>query len=144
MWLLPNGSCENLNKIPFVGHNLATRPKGILLGDLKDFEGTFVENVIIESIEKYVDTMNLNNATQLDVSFRMVDIETESLRQYYPDLENIMKRRHQIVHQMDRVNDLDPQSFPVTDIDFETLQAWQDTLNNFFTDLLQLLPEETN
>lgn len=136
--LLPNGNNRHLNKIPFVGHEVH-HPKGILLGHLKDFNGRFVENIILESIENYVDTLNVNNTTQLSTLFEMVEISTESLRQYFPELESLMKRRHQIVHQMDRSNELDPLMEPVTNIELQTVIDWQNALHDFFSELLRLL-----
>jgi hypothetical protein len=137
--LLPNGHHKHLNKIPFVGHKVH-HAKGIFLGHLKDFSGRFVENIILESIENYVDTLNINNITQLCTLFEMVELSTESLQQYFPELESLMERRHQIVHQMDRSNKLDPQTEPVTNIELQTVIDWQNALHGFFSEILLLLP----
>jgi hypothetical protein len=137
--LLPDGKQEHLDKIPFVGHEVR-RSKGILLGHLRDFREIFLGNIILESIKKYVDSLNINNTTQLSTLFEMVEIPIESLRQYFPELESLMTRRHQIVHQMDRRNELDPQTEPVTNIELNTVIDWKNALHGFFSELLLLLP----
>lgn len=142
-WLLPNGTQANLNKIPFVSHEPGGRPKGVMLGELLPFKGRFVSNVIVESIDRYVDTMNLNSTTQLVIALEMVSIDAATLKFSFPQLDLMMKRRHQIVHQMDRDNKFDPLEYPVSDISLDLVVDWEKALHLFFSSLLLLLPCES-
>jgi hypothetical protein len=142
--LLPSGSVDSLNAIPFVAYGPSNRARQILLGDLQQFQGQFVENIIRDSVDAFVDTMNLNNTVQLCSCLKMVDISPATLRSTFPQLDGLMKRRHQIVHQMDRNNELDPLDFPVTDIELGVVLTWQDALGEFFLELVTLLPEEND
>lgn len=139
---LPECDAKKLNKIPFAGHETTHRPKEILLGSLKEFSGMFVDNVIINSINNYVQTMNINGANQLAECLDLVDIPIAPLRQYFPSLDALMLRRHQIVHQMDRKNSYDPIQGPITDIEVCEVELWKNNLCGFFTDLLFLLKNE--
>lgn len=139
---LPNGDPKKLNKIPFVGHESTHRPKDILLGSLKEFSGQLVDNLIFHSINNYVDTMSINGANQLADCLELVDLPIHPLRKYFTSLDDLMKRRHQIVHQMDRGNSLDPLRDPITDINVSTVEQWKTDLCCFFSDLLILVENE--
>jgi len=83
-----------------------------------------VENVIIDSINAYVDVLNINNTDQLSAHFVKVDVEISPLRSLMSDLNTLMFRRHQIVHQMDRSDRLDPDREPVTEITLDLVEKW--------------------
>jgi hypothetical protein len=111
----------------------------ILLGELTHYRGKIVENVIYDSIDKYTDTMNINNTNQLTDCLNAVEIPVDGLRKYFAELSLLMARRHQIVHQMDRDNKLDPTTGPVTDIDIASVIKWRDALRGFAQDLMALV-----
>lgn len=131
LYVLPNASADSLNKIPFATHESSHRPKNIQLGDLLEFKGQFVENVIQESINNHVDTLNINNSTQLVECLKLASIPIEPLRQFLEPLNSLMQRRHQIVHQMDRSNELDPLATTVNVIDVVVVKSWRDALIGF-------------
>lgn len=135
---LPNvKNKDNLNKIPLLTDPPNIRPAPVFLGQLAQFSGQFVENVIIKSIEAYVDSFNLNNTTQLAQSLQLVEIGVVKVEKYFPELNRLMARRHQIVHQMDRTNALDPLTVPLSPIDIETVSQWKLTLEDFASALFE-------
>lgn len=144
LYNLPNASVESLNKIPFTSHEASHRPKNIQLGDLLEFRGLFVENIIQESINKYVDTLNINNSTQLVECLKLVNIPIEPLRQFFEPLNSLMQRRHQIVHQMDRSNALDPLSYPINTIDITIVKDWKEAVSGFANALFAHFPSVNN
>ncbi len=135
LYNLPNASTESLNKIPFATHEHSHRPKNIQLGDLLEFKGQFVENVIQESINRYVDVLSINNSTQLVECLKLANIRYEPLRQFFDPLNSLMQRRHQIVHQMDRSNELDPLAYPINIIDLETVNNWKEAVTGLVSAL---------
>ncbi len=141
LWKLPDGSLESLNRIPFVGHAI-TRPKGILLGELREFRGQFIENIIRDSIDQYVDTLNINNTTQLSGFLDVAGLSSDPVRRHFTALNQLMLRRHQIVHQMDREDGLDPLDKPVAEIDLTSVQEWRNSLHAFFADIIIQLSAE--
>jgi hypothetical protein len=132
---LPDVAPEKLNEIPLAGDLESRRPAKILLGSLIQFKGQFVENVIRKSIDAYVDTLNLNNTSQLTQYLELADVDVSALRKNFNALNELMQRRHQIVHQMDRKNELDPLSLPLTPLDIPTVEGWRDALESFVQDL---------
>lgn len=128
LYNLPNASAENLNKITLATNEHSHRPKSIQLGDLLEFKGQFVENVIQESINRYVDVLSINNSTQLVECLKLANIRYEPLRQFFDPLNSLMQRRHQIVHQMDRSNELDPLAYPINIIDLEIVNNWKEAV----------------
>lgn len=139
---LPNASEETLNKIPIASQRASARPEKFLLGNLLPFQGRLVENVIRDSITAYVDTFSLNNTTQLVTCLEMASLSPERLRPCFPELDAMMSRRHQIVHQMDRTNSLDPLVVPVSEIDAQTVLTWKNSVEVFFQGLEALVNGE--
>lgn len=141
VYRLPAGRPENLNKIPFVGHETTHRPKEILLGHLSSFKGRFVENIIFDSINSYVDTLNINGVAQLLDCIRMADISVKSFdKEDLASLGTLMARRHQIVHQMDRKKHLDPLKYPINKISINQVNKWKKSLREFVKELTKLVP----
>lgn len=132
---LPNVAPEKLDEIPLAGTAGLRRPPKLLLGALVQFRGDFVENVIKRSIDAYVDTFNLNNVNELAKCLELAEIEVESLRLHFPALNELMQRRHQIVHQMDRTNELDPLTSPLSTLDVRAVERWEIALESFIQDL---------
>lgn len=139
---LPNSSPDHLSQIPLITDGASSRSAKFMLGDLVPFRGEFVENVIIKSVEAYVDTFNLNNATQLANCLELAELPTEPLRQHFSALHDLMQRRHQIVHQMDRSDELDPLTVPLSSIDALVVERWAQALEDFVNDLFVLHSSE--
>lgn len=129
---LPDSSISVLNELPYSGYGPTNRTKGILLGDLlHNHRGNFVDNVILESINAYVDVLNINNTGHLCTQLEKINIDLAPCRELFPDLNSLMKRRHQIVHQMDRENSLDPNTHPVANIDLAEVRVWHGATESF-------------
>lgn len=103
-----------------------------------------MENIIQESINKYVDTLNINNSTQLVECLKLVNIPIEPLRQFFEPLNSLVQRRHQIVHQMDRSNALDPLSYPINTIDITIVKDWTVAVSGFANALFAHFPSVNN
>lgn len=123
---LPSRGQAILDEIPFSIHISSHRAKGILLGELLEkYSGKFLENIVHESIGAYVDTMNLNDTTQLSVQLQKAGIDISEISCEFHSITELMKRRHQIVHQMDRSNALDPDKSPISEIESSQVIGWR-------------------
>lgn len=132
---LPSASEGTLNKIPFAAHNPKHRDKCIQLGELKNFSGQYVDNVIRHSINIYVDSMSINNSDQLVASLKLAGIQTAPFNEHMQELNQLMKRRHKVAHQMDRDNEYDPDLAAPNPISFEQVELWNSTLVAFMETL---------
>lgn len=141
LYRLPKVDSKQLNKITFVGHTSSNRPSNILLGELLQYRDKLVSNVILASIESHVDTMNINSALQLAQCLEMAEIPVDTHNKYFAELESLMKRRHQIVHQMDRSDRLDPLSMNIENIGITKVNKWKSALRGFFYTLNKTIKE---
>jgi len=101
--LLPLANPETLNQIPLSGSNDANSKK-LLLGQLVAHKGKTVDEVLQESVDSYLLRSNYNNVDQISGLLISLGIGPgiENLRPYFANLEELMQRRHQIVHRADR------------------------------------------
>lgn len=135
---LPKCSVDVLNELSYPTPGNISKTKGVLLGDLfNDYQGRFVDNVIVDAINYHIDRMNINNSTQLSAMLHKVNIDTQELKSTLNELDELMKRRHQIVHQMDRNDRLDPDTRPISPIDLETVRNWFSAMEHFNKIILQ-------
>lgn len=127
-----------LSIMPFPNQNDGRSTK-ISLGELKAFEGKLVENVIWESVVQFTNRSNLNSSTDLSSALERVKISKDPFVALLPVLDAMMKRRHQIVHQMDRSDVLDPDTAPITSIDQNMVTEWRGAVRTFFDILMPII-----
>lgn len=133
---LPRGPAENLDSIPL--KTSPARHKGFTLGDLKQYDGLFVHNVIRESINAHADRMSINNPADLRSALKLAEIDTTSLDEHFSELGRIMSRRHQIVHQMDRNHEKGRGNARVQTISVAQVSGWRDRVREFGHALIEL------
>ena len=143
LWKLPSGSRDSLNQVPLVGMPANQRAKPFLLGELIPYRGRFVENIIRESIDAYVDQMNLNDIAGLCSSLKMIGIEHAQFEPYFSKLAKCMQRRHQIVHQMDRNHKPGTGNAHVQSISVKQVRDWQQNTKRFVLTLIDVSDDGT-
>lgn len=135
---LPNQERAILDEIPFSVHASSHRAKGIMLGELaREYNGIFIENIVLDSINSYVNSMNLNDTTQLSVQLKKVGIDISKISSEFQSINGLMKRRHQIVHQMDRSNSLDPDTYPISEIHESLVVSWRNSVQRLLKSCLE-------
>lgn len=139
---LPHASTEVLNSITFAAHDPSHRPKQIYLGELKKYSGKYVDNVIRLSINRHVDSLNVNNSDQLIGQLKLASVRTDALDGHMADLNELMKRRHKIAHQMDRDNEYDPAEAAPIGIDDAVIMRWRSALIAFMASLAEQVNAE--
>lgn len=98
-WLLPTAPDTALNGVPLAsvqGH--AQRFK---LGDLAKHRGASVDEVIRESVALHLERKSYSSTTELCSVLTNLEIQTLGLEPCLPVLDELMRRRHHIVHQAD-------------------------------------------
>ncbi len=100
-WKLPASSQPEINKIP-----IPEKHKGekFQLGDLIIYKGNTVDELISLSVNEYLKSKSFNNKVELIDSLRSINVHLpDNFRSKYLEMiDEMMKRRHNIVHQSDR------------------------------------------
>jgi len=100
---LPFADKETLNKIPLIGNTNINRPEKFSLGKLAEYRGKTVDQVIKESVANHLEYSNYNNTTEIAQLLSSLSIDVSKVNSCFPALDELMKRRHQIVHRGDKI-----------------------------------------
>jgi hypothetical protein len=125
---LPNAPESVLNNIPLFGSKDSLRAEKFWLGRLAGFRGRLVDDVITESVRGYLERLTFNTTTDVSNHLVACGFEQETMELVtakLPEIGELMKRRHQIVHR----SDVPPGASSPQPIDVATVKRW---LNNLF------------
>ena len=139
--LLPAGDEGCLNGIPLAG--VPGRPEKFLLGKLVQHKGKLVDDVLRESVSEYLERRTFNDTDEIAQTLEALGVDVSKVNKTFPVIQQMMKRRHQIVHRGDRVEGSDPTVLAA--ISPDEVEAWiEDTtvfLGSLLTELaIKLLP----
>ncbi len=98
-WKLPLASPKVLNNIPFAGKEKGQK---ISLGDLVSKRNIKVDELIKLSVDEYLERSNYNNVGDISNLLKDIGITVEKAKETFNDISELMERRHQIVHRVDR------------------------------------------
>jgi hypothetical protein len=90
-----------LDRIPLVETSRSGRAEKFLLGALNAHRGKTVDQLIHESVENYLDRESFSSCGDVDEVLTQMGLDTAPFKPYYADLDQMMKRRHRIVHEAD-------------------------------------------
>jgi len=128
-WKLPSASSEVLSGIPLVSKTPAIK---FTLGDLVAFRGQGVDEIIQSSVEGFLERSNYNNTTDISSLLINVGIDVTKVNPYYPALDLVMSRRHQIVHRADRDDKAAGKGkHNITSIGVNTVEKWATEVKAF-------------
>lgn len=98
-WKLPLASSEILNDIPLSGKG---RGQKFSLGDLASKRSMKIDKLIKRSVNEYLERSNFNNVKDISNILEKIGITVKKVNGTFKDISELMKRRHQIVHRVDR------------------------------------------
>jgi hypothetical protein len=98
--LLPEADEKALNNIPLITES--GRAEKFALGSLAKLKGKTIDEVISESVSNYYERSNFNNTTEINALLKDLGINTSKIKHHFPELNNLMNRRHYIVHRADK------------------------------------------
>lgn len=98
-WKLPASSALVLDEFPLVGTGPNTK---FSLGALSAHKGKSVNDVIKASVDKYLERSNYNNNAEVAKLLGQIGLNASAVNHTFPLLEEVMKRRHLIVHRADK------------------------------------------
>lgn len=115
---------EVLDKIPLVGTSRSGRAEKFHLGALNEHRGKTVDQLIQESVENYLDRESFGSCADVDEVLTHMGLDAAPFKPLYADLDQMMKRRHRIVHEADLPSPKDSISPPWTFDDDFNLILW--------------------
>jgi hypothetical protein len=89
-----------LDKVPLLGD--ARRSEKFSLGKLATFRGQSIDDVIRASVDNYLSTSTFNNVSDIVNFLKSMEIEIKDSDHCFKNIDQLMKRRHQIVHRADK------------------------------------------
>jgi len=128
-------SQEILDKIPLVGVSRSGRAEKFLLGTLITHRGKTVDQLIHESVENYLDKTSFGSIQDVEEVLTQMEVDTAPFKFLYSDLEQMMRRRHRIVHEADFLNPKDTASVNWMIEDSLNLCVWLMAVPIFFAQL---------
>ncbi len=138
--LLPYANEPGLNEIPLKGQN-PMRPVKFFLGTLAQFKGQSIDAVIAQSVDAYLQHTNFNNTGDIAAHLEKLGVDPSAVNRSFTKLDQLLERRHLIVHQADRLDiPLPPQlrtDMPLLrEIDVNVVIDWLEALNAFFAEVV--------
>jgi hypothetical protein len=135
--LLPEAEEAVLNHIPIAGGT--GRAEKVPLGMLARHKGKTVEDVIRESVAAYLANSNFNHVSEIAHLLENLGFDVAQHNTEFPKLEEMMQRRHQIVHRADRVKAAGSDEYVLEAIRPAEVRDWLDATSNFIRGLMQPL-----
>lgn len=136
-WKLPSAKAEVVAAVPLLG--TGSIPKKFTLGDLAQFRGMAVDDVISKSVDAYLDRSNYNNAGDLRAFFQELALPISTVEPLFSDVNEMMRRRHLIVHRADRNDAVGRGQHATHSISRTTVNRWIALVEDFCTRTSKLL-----
>lgn len=134
-WKLPTSAPDFLKDVPLAGHRVVNSPK-FNLGDLVAFRHDAVNDLIQSSVNAYLLERNYNDPAHIRRAIEACGSDGSMVGPHAATLMAMMKRRHWIVHQMDRNSAVGPGQHAAQSIGRPLVQKWRDTLAQFGREVL--------
>jgi hypothetical protein len=115
---------QDLNVIPLVGSSRSGRAEKFNLGALASHRGKTVDQLIHDSVEAYLNRRSFGSCDEVEEVLLQIGLDTKPFKHLYTELDQLMKRRHRIVHEADLESPKDSVSPPWTSGDEFLLCLW--------------------
>ena len=133
---LPSAGTEAIDEVPLAG-SPTFRPQNYRLGRLVEHRGKTVDELIVESIAEHLQRSSYSNTNDIMALLKSLDLPpSEEVTRTLPDLQELMRRRHQIVHQADRVDTKGRGTQRAASIATQAVERWIDAVRDFGTALM--------
>lgn len=135
-WKLPLQNKEKINHVPLVGTSEIGRAIKFTLGELVAHKGRSVDEVISLSVNEYLGTVSFNDTSDIASSLRGISLEvTNEIQEIFPTLNEMIKRRHNIVHRADRDDTLGRGNHKIKSIGVRQVESWKKAIDNLVIEI---------
>ena len=131
---LPRSAAETLRRIPLpIG---TARARRFTLGDLADYRGRSVDEVIAEAVGAYLKRSTFGNLAKVSLVLGQVGLRVPTDRVLKSRIAAMMARRHQIGHRLDR-NHLNGRGHhQARSMSKKTVEDWIEAVEAFGAEIL--------
>jgi len=126
---LPRQQSDCLKHIPITG--TGQRPGKVTLGDLTMHSGKSIDSVIEESLDEWLHQQSFSNCADIAAMLEHLGIDVAYCNVSFSHLEDMIARRHRIVHNADRTRDQSEGNKSLSPISVSTVQQWRDAVEQF-------------
>jgi len=102
--LLPAGDENSLKDIPLAGSGSFGRNEKFVLGQLAQHRGKTVDELLRQSVADNLGRSNYNNTKEIAQLLTKIGFKPEEHNDEFAASDQMLQRRHQIVHRADRVD----------------------------------------
>ena len=141
--LLPMQDEGILNKVPLSGMGNHGRAEKFLLGKLVQFRGKKVDEVLATSVESFLGRSNYNSPDDLASAIENVGLDKTKVESLFGVLDEMMQRRHWIVHRADRNPITGRGQHKYKSIGTKKLASWIAAVEGFAEGILSQLEERS-
>jgi hypothetical protein len=127
--LLPEAGENALNDIPLVGSGM--RAEKFYLGKLSLHRGKSVKELIRESVSEHLARSNFNNIEEIARMLKTLGFKLSDHEREFPMLQEMILRRHQIVHRGDVVRTGKSRGLKLQPIDEVQVANWHMAMLKF-------------
>jgi hypothetical protein len=139
--LLPECDEAVLKEIPLAGYQ---RGKSQFhLGQLVSHKHKTVDELIRQSVTEFLDRSTFNNTTEVARLLEDLHLMSDTAKGFFPELDGMMSRRHQIVHRTDRVKMPDSDGYALAPISAPEVMRWLHTTNGFVVAVVSRIAAES-
>lgn len=136
IWRLPFEGKEKINQIPLSGTSDVGRPVKFSLGELVEYRGKSIDDVINKSIYEYLGTQSFNNTSDVASALSSISLEiTGAIKDLFPSLAEMIKRRHNIVHRADRDDIVGSGHHRIKSISISQIEKWKKAIDKLVTEV---------
>ena len=136
IWKLPQQSKEKINHIPLVGTSDIGRATKFTLGDLVVHKGKTVDTVIHTSVNEYLGTVSFNDTSDIASALTGISLTvTPEIQNTFPILNEMIKRRHNIVHRADRDDNVGSGHHKIKSISIQKIEKWKKAIDKLVVEI---------
>ena len=132
-WRLPNAAANVLDQFALVGNGPAMKYS---LGALAAHRGRSVDELIKESVDSYLERSNYNSTAEVVRFLNQIALDVIPVQSTFAELDELMARRHQIVHRADIDTAGGQGNHRVRSIGVATVNRWIKNVEAFSAALL--------
>ncbi len=132
--LLPTGDGSSLKDIPLAGSGSFGRNEKFVLGQLAQHKGKTVDELLRQSVSDYLSRETFNSTAEIAALLTKLNFKVEDHNQNFGAIDEMIKRRHQIVHRADKLNDSGTQV--LQELERDQVTRWLLATHTFLASLI--------